>query len=410
MISVNDQDVYSLIPKMWLRFKIINVLPVIIAAAVTGISVVALSSCLKTEHPIVQTKIPEPANLLLNSNFTAWDSAHTLPLDWQMRQIYNNTNVFMPVDSAGLYMVSNSKGEHLLFQTIAVSPGTFYKVEAKIKYTIHNYAAGGVYAFDELSGELLGKYEKVKSDGEEIFAFLFNSGTAKSVNIKIGFLNGMSASFECSSIEVIQQQYVPRVLNRELARYLDQKMALSFDATEYDNSISNLCDFVNGVLQSKIRSIDSLNVVAAAIASIIKNNKHYNYLPYYLETLDSSFVGYCQRSSLSLEEILENEFNIPARSIHLQDETGVGYHQFLEYWNPFQLKWTVIDPYFSIRYQDGAGPYLSGDQLQDEISPWDKTTGFGQYIYSPLIQELNDIWSLKASFVTTPSYLLSYPF
>ena len=105
-----------------------------------------------------------------------------------------------------------------------------------------------------------------------------------------------------------------------------------------------------------------------------------------------------------------NEFNIPTRAVHLQDDSKTGFHQFLEYWNPFLEKWVVIDPYFSFRYRNEDGTYLSAMQLQNETAPWNKIAPFGQYAYSTSVEELQEMWRNKASFVTGQSYQLSYPF
>ncbi|HTN08893.1 hypothetical protein [Agriterribacter sp.] len=384
----------------------IALVPILIAGTIL------LSSCSKNESTIFEINaspdIPD-SDLLSNADFSIWDSANTLPQNWQMRQIYQNTDVFTH-SASGLSIKSNSQGEHILFQTIKVNPNTFYKVTIVIKYDINNYNAGGVYVFDTATRMLLGKYEKANSEGEAQFEFLFNSRNAHSVSIEIGFLDGMSGSFDCGPVQIVQQDYEPHISKTGFSDYLNQKMLLSFDADQFDSSISLLCDYLNSVLQSVIKRYDLFAGELPELQTLLVNRTEYVYLPYYLSVPDSASIAYCQRSSLSLQGILTNEFNIPTRAIHLQDDTQTGFHQFLEYWNPFHEKWIVIDPYFSFRYWNKDGTFLSGEELQNETAPWDKIIPFGQYAFSTSIEELQEMWHNKASFVIKPSYQLSYPF
>lgn len=380
----------------------------IITPIILVMGTVLLSSCSKDKITDTPYAIPG-SNLLLNADFSVWDNAYTLPKNWQMRQIYQNTDVFTH-SASRLSLKSNSQGEHILFQTINVQPNTFYKASTVIKYDINNYNAGGVYVFNTATRMLLGKYEKADSKGEALFEFLFNSGRANNVSIEIGFPDGMSGSFDCGPVQVVQQNYEPHITKTGFSDYLNQKAALSFSADQLDSSISLLCDYINGVLQSVIKGYDLFAGELPELQTLLINRNEYVYLPYYLSVPDSASVAYCQRSSLSLQEILTNEFNIPTRAIHLQDGAQTGFHQFLEYWNPFQGKWIVIDPYFSFRYRNEDGIFLSGEELLNETAPWDKIAPFGQYAFSTLIEELQEMWHNKAYFVTGASYTLSYPF
>ncbi|HRP55407.1 hypothetical protein [Agriterribacter sp.] len=380
----------------------------IITLTITIMGTVLLSSCAKDKITNAPSAIPG-SNLLLNADFAVWDDAYTLPKNWQMRQIYNNTDVFTH-SAGGLSMKSNSEGEHILFQTINVHPDTFYKVSTTIKYDINNYIAGGVYAFNTHTRMLLGKYEKANSKGEALFEFLFNSGSANNVSIEIGFPEGMSGSFDCGPLQVVQQSYEPHISDTGFLGYLNQKIPLSFSAGQLDSSISLLCDYINGVLQSVIRGYDLFAGELPQLQTFLMSRNEYVYLPYYLSVPDSASVAYCQRSSLSLQEILTNEFHIPTRAVHMQDDTRTGFHQFLEYWNPFRKKWVAIDPYFSHRYRNEDGGFLSAEELQNETAPWNKTAPFGQYVFSTFEGELQEMWRHKALFVTGSSYQLSYPF
>lgn len=384
----------------------------VVLANILFAGIILLSSCTKGEPVALENITPSDlpdSNLLSNAGFSAWDASHTLPINWEMRQSAQNSDVFTPTHS-GVSIKSNSEGEHILFQTITVEPNTFYKVSTVIKYEINNSIAGGLYVFDAATRTLLGKYEKANSKGEALFELLFNSRSANTVSVEIGFPDGMSGSFDCGPVQVVQQNYEPHISKTGFSDYLNQKMLLSFSADQLDSSASLLCDYINGVLQSVIKGYDLLAGELYKLQTLLINRDEYAYLPYYLSVPDSAFVAYCQRSSLSLQEILMNEFNIPTKAVHLQDNTQTGFHQLLEYWNPFQEKWVAIDPYFSFRYRNENGTFLSAEELQNETAPWEKIAPFGQYAFSASIEELQEMWHNKAYFIIGASHQLSYPF
>ncbi len=370
-----------------------------------------LSSCTKGGDAFENIILPGIAdsNLLSNADFSGWDSSLTLPTDWEMRQSAQNSDAFTPTHS-GVNIKGNSGDEYLLFQTITVEPNTFYKVSAAIKYEINNSSAGGLYAFDTGTRTLLGKYEKSNNNGEALFEFLFNSRGANTVNLEIGFPDGMSGSFDCGPVQVVQQNYEPHISKTGFSDYLTQKMLLFFSADQLDSSISLLCDYLNSVLQSVIRNYDSLTDEIPKLQAFLIDRDEYVYLPYYLSVPDSASVAYCQRSSLSLQEILTNEFNIPTKAVHLQDDTQTGFHQFLQYWNPFREKWIAIDPYFSFRYRHEDGSFFSAEELQTETAPWEKIAPFGKYAFNASVEELQEMWHNKAYFMIGASHQLSYPF
>jgi len=72
--------------------------------------------------------------------------------------------------------------------------------------------------------------------------------------------------------------------------------------------------------------------------------------------------AYCQKSSLSLDEILKL-FKIPVRQIYWE-KNCLGFHQFTEYWNPFDKKWKLIDIYYGIRYINESGEYLGFEEVE----------------------------------------------
>ena len=387
-------------------------LNVAILANILFAGIALFSACTKADHTApgntTSSDIPD-SNLISNAGFSEWDASQTLPINWEMRQSAQNSDAFTPTHS-GVNIKGNSEEEYLLFQTITVEPNTFYKVSTAIKYEINNSSAGGLYIFDAATRTLLGKYEKSNSNGEALFELLFHSRSANTVSVEIGFPDGMSGSFDCGPVEVVQQYYEPYISKTGFSDYINQKTLLSFSADQLDSSISLLCDYTNSILQSVIKGYDLLAGELSKLQTLLINRDEYVYLPYYLSTPDSASVAYCQRASLSLQEILTNEFNIPTKAVHLQDDTQTGFHQLLQYWNPFREKWIAIDPYFSFRYQHKDGSFFSAEELQNETAPWEKIAPFGQYAFSTSIEELQEMWHNKAYFMIGASHQLSYPF
>ncbi|MDH5400618.1 MAG: hypothetical protein OEX02_20865, partial [Cyclobacteriaceae bacterium] len=80
-----------------------------------------------------------------------------------------------------------------------------------------------------------------------------------------------------------------------------------------------------------------------------------HYFPGYLLEAGKT-NGYCQRVSLSLGEVLRS-MGVKSRQLHWQKD-GVGFHQFIEYYNPYSDQWIIIDPYYGVKYKDKAGHFL----------------------------------------------------
>jgi len=75
--------------------------------------------------------------------------------------------------------------------------------------------------------------------------------------------------------------------------------------------------------------------------------------------------GYCQKSSLSLDELIRL-YKIPTRQLHWQINCS-GIHQFLEYWNAYDEQWKIIDPYYGIRYVDINGSYMNFEEVENLV-------------------------------------------
>ena len=133
----------------------------------------------------------------------------------------------------------------------------------------------------------------------------------------------------------------------------------------------------------------------------------YTYFNQYRHAPTQVKDGYCQRSSLSLGEILSNEFNIPVRQIYMQF-AGIGKHQFLEYWNPFSRRWIIIDPCFNTRYIKNG--QLLGDEDFDKSEAPALMARFGSHYFYQYLDELVDLWQGVDELQVSDYYTITFPF
>ena len=67
-------------------------------------------------------------------------------------------------------------------------------------------------------------------------------------------------------------------------------------------------------------------------------------------------------TSLPLDELLKL-YRIPVRHLYWQKNCE-SYHRFIEYWNPFDKKWKIIDPYFGVRYINNEGKFMGFEEVE----------------------------------------------
>jgi len=133
----------------------------------------------------------------------------------------------------------------------------------------------------------------------------------------------------------------------------------SFDAGTFDQNVETIGASVNASL---LRNPNQKGqAIASLYASDLFKSEQTSYLHRYM-TVDKSRNAYCQKSSLSLDEILKL-YKIPVRQIHWQVNCS-GIHQFTEYWNPYDKRWKLIDLYYGIRYVDEKGNYLGFEEVE----------------------------------------------
>lgn len=307
----------------------------------------------------------------------------------------------------GLVFSGNSQGQFYAHQQVVLPAKQFFKVSVTVDYTINDYSPAGIYVMDTAMVNTIGEFEKVYSSGSaETWEFVFYSKTAGPVSLVIGFLNGMNGKVTFTNAAITSYRYQPRISAAGLSNYLSRKLGLVFTARQYDTSICKISDYVNSVLLCRYEYYAD-TVEQPILDNLIGADTNYTYFNNYRNTPDSITDSYCQKSSLSLGEILTNAFNIPVRQIYMVIG-GVGLHQFQEYWNPFAGKWIIIDPCFSTRYIRN-GVLLGDEEIDSQTAPG-YITRFGQYYYYQTLDPLIQLWQQLEVLDVNGYYSITFPY
>ena len=375
-------------------------------------SVIALvtGGCKKTNTPALGGSMQTtdlnstPGNLLSNSNFSLWSSASNFFTDWNVQATQMST---IRQATGGIQFTGNAAGTYYIYQRIKVEKRKFYKVSVTASYTLNDYAPAGIYVMDSSMLSISGKVEKVYSSAtQESWQFIFYSKKAAEVTVVIGFLNGINGNFTFTDPAVTEYKYQPRISGSSFSTYLGKKFPLLFTPAEYDSTIDKIGDYVNSVLLSRYAYYAD-TVESPVLDGLIGADTNYAYFNTYRHTPEQITDSYCQKSSLSLGEVLANEFNIPVRQIYMSF-AGIGKHQFLEYWNPFAGKWIIIDPCFNTRYKKDN--VLLGTEDFDQATAKDLMVRYGQYYYYLTTDDLVTLWLGMDELIVKDYYTITFPF
>lgn len=354
----------------------------------------------------VGTLAMEAGNLIINGNFTEWDAAIGTFSDWAT--VSTNSGVIGQLNP-GIQFSANAAGQYYIYQRVNIAAKQFYKVSLTADYTLNDYSACGIYVMDSTMKKVIGQFEKVYNQAsQENWQFIFYSGKPKQVVVVIGFLDGINGTASLNGATMEKYDYTPTlpVDVSAFSSHLNQRLGLSFSPDGFDTTISKIGDYVNTVLlsQDKFLSDTGENTILDAM---IGADSAYTYFNQYRHAPSQVKDGYCQRSSLSLGEILTNEFNIPVRQMFMQF-AGIGKHQFQEYWNPFSRRWIIIDPCFNTRYV--KNDQLLGDEDFDRSEAPALMVRFGSHYFYDNLDELVDLWQGMDELQVSDYYTITFPF
>lgn len=350
-------------------------------------------------------KAQEDGNLLADGSFMKWDAHLDALTDWTTVHIYPG---IITHAASGVSFSANTPGSYYINQRILLEAQKFYKVSVKVDYTLNDYSAAGIYLMDTAMQKVKGKVEKVYSSASgDTWQFVFYNRKPGEAMVVIGFLNGINGNALFKEASVQEYTYEPKISSSGFSSHLLEKLQLSFTPSTFDSSLSHIGDYVDMVLLASDRFYDD-TVENTLLDEFIDADSNYKYFNEYRHSPEEVHIGYCQRSSLSLGEILTNEFNIPVRQIYMQF-AGIGKHQFLEYWNPFSRRWIIIDPCFNVRYvRDGR--LLGAEDLTPAEAPGLMTRFGSHYFYGDNLTELVALWQGVDELVVSDYFSLTFPF
>ena len=164
----------------------------------------------------------------------------------------------------------------------------------------------------------------------------FNTRSFKKVAVFLGFEEGINANVSFDSVMVYKGRnkfdYKPAIDQKEIFSIQTKVKKLTQD--NFDEQMRNLMGFVNSKLLTRDRSrLDYFHSMKEILPTYFKM--------YLSSPLGEEGSSYCQRSSLSLSEIM-GIFGVKSKQWHCTGKNG-GFHQFIEYYNPYSKKWIVID-------------------------------------------------------------------
>ncbi|HXB06001.1 MAG TPA: hypothetical protein VNW04_02765 [Puia sp.] len=307
----------------------------------------------------------------------------------------------------GVELSGNRQGKFIISQRVTLPAKKFYKVSVTADYTLNDFSPVGIYVMDSTMTQTIGEYEKVLSSGSgDTWDFVFYCKKPGPVVLVMGSLNGINGTVRLANASLTEYTYQARIKSDGFSTHLAQKFPLLFTPGQYDSTINRISDYLNSVLLCRYAYFNDTTELPV-LDKLIGTDTAYAYFNSYRHALDSITDSYCQKSSLSLGEILTNEFNIPVRQTYMSIG-GVGLHQFLEYWNPFAAKWLIIDPCFSARYQKNGK--LLGDEDIDKTTAPGYMTRFGQYYYYQTTDELDTLWQQLDILDVKDYYVITFPF
>lgn len=318
-------------------------------------------------------------NLIKNGSFELWDSLG-LPIGWEVLDRYNYTKMAMRYTKAesGIFsveMIRECEGIHALQQIAVVEPNSFYFASVRVSGKIFDYSYGGLTIAAE-DDSILGKHLVTDSTFvgfENILSVKFYTGKETRVKLILGFLDGMNADIFFDNCTLFKTE--PQSTFSTCDQMLLSDCGISnFTSSNFDFNVQKIVARLDNLLidgyKKFLRTGDSTYLSRSETArqkTISKYEACYSG-SYFIESLHQPVTeiwrAYCQRSSLVASDVL-SKINIATREIYFVDG-DTGYHQFIEYWNPYKQAWILIDPFFGVVYKIN-GELTGMEELKKEI-------------------------------------------
>lgn len=251
------------------------------------------------------------------------------------------------------FLESNEAGEILFSQTISLDSGDHYLM-AKYKAEVRE---GAFFIKSEGSNGIF--VQSSESICLRAISFISVDRT-KDVKIEFGFTKGSIGNALMDTIMTYPSNYTFDLGEKNKAKIhlIKKNLGIVLKQDEHlDENVNLLASSINTAYLPKYHSINPTPLHTYQ-SDIFTDST--SYLSTFINSEDRG--AYCQKSSLSIDELLQL-YKIPTRQLHWQKDCS-GFHQFLEYWNEFDEKWKIIDPFYGIRYVDENGDYLGFEEVE----------------------------------------------
>lgn len=252
------------------------------------------------------------------------------------------------------FLESKEAGEILFSQTISLDSGNHYLM-AKYKADV---SEGVFFIKSEGSNGIF--VQSSESICLRTICFISLDRT-KNVKIEFGFAEGSIGNALIDTIMTYPANYTFDLGERNKAKIqlIDKNLNLILKQDEHlDENVDLLAASINTAYLPKYHTKNPTPMNTYQLD--IFTDKSTSYLSTFINSEDRG--AYCQKSSLSIDELLQL-YQIPTRQLHWQKDCS-GFHQFLEYWNESDKKWKIIDPYYGIRYVAENGVYLGFEEVE----------------------------------------------
>ena len=283
----------------------------------------------------------------------------SVPKNWKL-ELNEGFSIEKSLDGSNFktLITSDSPGQLVFSQNITLDSGDYFlmaKFNANVKQGSFFIKAGNIKSISVNSTE--------NTCLRTVFAIPIEK--KESISIQLGFSPESIGQALIDTIMIHKMEYKFYEANFAEARQktLNEKLNLTIKA---DSSLdTNINRIANGVNMAFLAKKDSFGQdLLSTFSSNDFDTKSTSYLSQFMRN-SSDLSAYCQKSSLSMDEILRL-YNIPTRQLHWQKNCS-GIHQFLEYYNAYDHKWKVIDPYYGIRYINNKGEYMGFEEIESLI-------------------------------------------
>lgn len=278
------------------------------------------------------------------------------PEGWQLEKNNNFSLEKRSVNSYDKPFISSQKpGEILFSQSITLDSGDYFVMA---KYNV-NVTEGGFFIKTNHSLGI-----EILSSGSTCLRtiFVLPVKSTQDVKFQFGFIDGSVGSALLDTIMIHKTEYkvAAEKSNESKVQLIEKNLSLSLRQDEtLDQNVNLFAESINSAFLSK-KDMVSQPPILTYSSSIFKD-KYTSYLATYIND-EKVRNAYCQKLSLSLDELLRL-YQIPTRQLHWQKDCS-GFHQFLEYYNKYDDKWKIIDPYYGVRYVDQNGNYLNFEEIE----------------------------------------------